>query len=72
MHAHIRIRIHTAKQLMQDPTGREASDGMRGGRCGGIDEEEDSSDSEMVGPPLPPGYQVCHMTGRVVLSEQLC
>ena len=68
---------HTVKQSLQAATGREDSDGVpgdgvRGGRCEGVEEEEDSSDSEVVGPPLPPGYQVCHLAGRVVLYEQAC
>jgi len=38
-----------------------------GGRGGGVagDVDSDSSDSEMVGPPLPPGYK-----GHDGMSEQ--
>ena len=33
--------------------------GSKGGGGEGGDVDSDSSDSEVVGPPLPPGYKVC-------------
>ena len=46
-------------------------EGGASGGGGGGHMDSDSSDSEVVGPPLPPGYEVLDVFGTDVLVLQL-